>query len=129
MQTLFEHEKMPDRDVDVMLARNIKELGSENVDEPFAVSLLSGTCAMWDATCDALKRHAPEWPLERMDPISRAVLMISSYELLFGNDAPDAVVMDEAIEVAKEYGTAESAKFVNGVLNAIAKGKNAHHQA
>ena len=55
-----------------------------------------------------------------MDPIARCVLLVGGYELLFANDAPPPVVMDEAIEIAKEYGSSESAKFVNGVLNAIA---------
>ena len=46
--------------------------------------------------------------------------MVRVYEIRYGNDAPPAVVMNEAIDIAKEYGTAESGKFVNGVLNAIA---------
>jgi len=47
--------------------------------------------------------------------------LVGAYELLFNNDAPPAVVMDESIEIAKEYGTDESGKFVNGVLNAMSK--------
>ncbi len=57
-----------------------------------------------------------------MDTITRCILMIGGYELLFAKDAPPAVVMNEAIEVAKEFGTEEGAKFVNGVLNALAHG-------
>jgi transcription antitermination protein NusB len=49
------------------------------------------------------------------------VLYIGGYELLYANDAPPAVVMNECIEIAKEYGTEESGKFVNGVLNAMVK--------
>jgi N utilization substance protein B len=58
-----------------------------------------------------------------MDPISRCILLMGAYELLFANDAPPAVVMNEAIDIAKEYGSDEAGKFVNGVLNAIAQGK------
>ena len=56
-----------------------------------------------------------------MDPISRCILLLGTYELLFNKDAPTAVVINEAIEIAKEYGNDESGKFVNGVLNAIAQ--------
>ena len=59
--------------------------------------------------------------MERMDPISRCVLFIGSFELLCAKDAPPAVVMNEGIEIAKEFGTEESGKFVNGVLNAMVK--------
>jgi N utilization substance protein B len=58
-----------------------------------------------------------------MDPVSRFTLLIGCFELLFAKDAPPAVVMNESIEIAKEFGTAESGKFVNGVLNAIAQGQ------
>jgi N utilization substance protein B len=58
-----------------------------------------------------------------MDPISRSILLVGAYELLFQKEAPQAVVMNEAIEIAKEYGNEESGKFVNGVLNAIAHRK------
>jgi N utilization substance protein B len=69
-----------------------------------------------------MQEHAPQWPLERMDPITRSTLMMGTGELLYGSDAPPAVIMDEAIEIAKEFGEEESGKFVNGVLNAIAHG-------
>jgi N utilization substance protein B len=58
-----------------------------------------------------------------MDPISRAILLLGAYELLMSTDAPAAVVMNECIDIAKEYGTSESGKFVNGVLNALAHKK------
>ncbi|MDO8649224.1 MAG: transcription antitermination factor NusB [Candidatus Peregrinibacteria bacterium] len=118
MQALFEREKHTVADVEQSLLRNEQELGE--LDETFAAGLLAGVLGREDELKLAVQQHAPEWPLDRMDPISRSILLIGAYELLFGNDAPQAVVMDEAIEIAKEYGSAESGKFVNGVLNAIA---------
>ncbi len=73
---------------------------------------------------EAIEAHAPEWPLDRMDSITRSILMIGAFELLYAKDAPPAVVMNEAIDIAREYGSDESAKFVNGVLNALAHRKN-----
>lgn len=117
MQTLFERERR-DADPEKSLQKNSADLGE--TDSAFAQSLLEGVVAMEEDIRDAVQRHAPDWSLERMDPIARCVLLVGGYELLYGNDAPPAVVMNEAIEIAKEYGTAESGKFVNGVLNALA---------
>lgn len=118
MQVLFEKEKHSSCDPEVSLARNIEELGE--VDEKFAKELLEGVTAHDDDIRQSIQAHAPDWPLERMDPISRALLLIGGEELLHRKDAPGAVVMNEAIDIAKEYGTPESGKFVNGVLNALA---------
>lgn len=100
------------------LEANAHELGEYDGD--FALMLLAGVLEKEQEVKDAVQLNAPQWPLERMDPISRCILIVGAYELLFNKDAPPAVVMNEAIEIAKEYGTEEGGKFVNGVLNAIA---------
>ncbi len=123
-QTLFEEDfRGKDRveSLTKILDRNIEELGgSDVVDQKFAKSLLKGLHEYGEEIRIAMKEHAPQWPLERMDRMTRSILMIGTFELLFGGDAPPAVVMNEAIEIAKEFGGEESGKFVNGVLNAIA---------
>jgi len=121
MQVLFEREKRPDMDPVEALSRDTSELGE--IDADFAFQLLSGVLEKEPELKTSVQNHAPGWTLERMDPIARFVLLVGTWELLFGNDAPAPVVINEAIEVAKEYGTDESGKFVNGVLNAIAQGK------
>lgn len=120
MQTVFENSSHKG-DEQKMFLHNITEFGEENVDTGFAAILLKGVLTHWDDVLTAIKTHAPQWPIERMDPVSRAILMVGGFELLYNNDAPPPVIMDEAIEIAKEYGSPESAKFVNGVLNAISK--------
>ncbi len=117
MQVLFERNLRP-IDEQQSLKLNAEDL--EEMDEAFADQLLKGVLANDQKIRDAVQEHAPGWSLDRMDPIARCSLLIGAYELLFAKDAPPAVVMNEAIEIAKEYGTAESGKFVNGVLNAIA---------
>ncbi len=121
MQALFEREKRERAEPVESLLRNTGELG--DVDAEFAAALLEGVMAREDEVRASVQEHAPQWPMERMDPISRCILLIGAYEILYGNDAPPAVVMNEAIEIAKEYGTDEGGKFVNGVLNAIAHRK------
>lgn len=122
MQSVFVRQH---RSVDVAeaLAHNVAEFGGEkSVDAAYAAELVNGVVRHDADIGAAIERHAPAWPLERMDTLTRSILLVAAYELLFGRQAPPAVVMNEAIEIAKEYGPAESPKFVNGVLNAVAKG-------
>lgn len=119
MQSLFEREYHPASNVHEALERNGAAQEGE-VDRDFARKLLEGVLTHEQALREAVQTHAPGWSLERMDPVSRCTLLMGAYELLLANDAPPAVVMNEAIEIAKTFGTAESGKFVNGVLNAIA---------
>lgn len=120
MQVLFEREQRPQLDPAQALAMNHEELGE--MDDAFAEELLKGVLANEDAMKQAIQDHAPGWTLDRMDPVSRCILQIGAYELLVAKEAPPAVVMNEAIDIAKEFGTDESGKFVNGVLNAVANG-------
>jgi len=86
----------------------------------FARELVAGTVAR-RAVIDALiTQHARNWRVERMAVVDRNVLRFASYELAF-SDAPDRVVLDEAIEIAREFGSVRSGAFVNGVLDAMAR--------
>ena len=123
MQVLFERELRPEIDISAALERNQEELGE--VDAEFSAELLKGVLERREELEGLVQEHAPGWTLERMDPISRCLLLLGAYELKFGNDAPPAVVINEGIEIAKEFGNDESGKFVNGVLNAIAHDKKA----
>jgi N utilization substance protein B len=122
LQTLFELEfpKRNHPDPTQILDQNLAEIGRDSVDIPFACSLLQSIRENEKTLHVIIQEHAPQWPLDRMDRISRALLLLGACELLFLKEAPPAVAMDEAIELAKEFGELESAKFVNGVLNAIA---------
>jgi len=121
MQTVFEVLARGGGDASKTLERAIAELGGmKAVDYAFSQTLVEGVQKKMEEIQHSIAKHAPEWPWERMDSMTRCILLIGVYELLFCKDVPPAVVMNEAIEVAKEYGTAESAKFVNGVLNALA---------
>lgn len=122
MQSVFEVLAREGIDAEASLKRNVAELGDkEAVDDVFSASLVAGVLQEMGGIQDAIQTHAPQWPWERMDSMTRCILLIGAYELLFCQDVPPAVVMNEAIDIAKEYGTTESAKFVNGVLNALAK--------
>jgi N utilization substance protein B len=68
-----------------------------------------------------LTAHSHAWTIERMATTDRNVLRIGTFELLARLDVPKAVVIDEAVDLAKRYGTDESGRFVNGVLSAVAR--------
>jgi len=66
-----------------------------------------------------IQEAAPEWPIARLNKIDLAILRLAINELLINNDTPPKVVIDEAVEIGKEYGSESTAKFVNGVLGSL----------
>jgi len=93
---------------------------SEEIRE-FIGQLVAGTLAHL-AKIDALvEKHATHWKIARMTPVDRNLLRMATFELMFLKDTPPQVVMHEVIELAKQFGTAESPTFINGVLDNISK--------
>ncbi len=91
-----------------------------NRQKDFALNLFSGVMAHLEAIDTAIIKHLKEWDFERLGSIERATLRLGAYEIMFSKlDA--AVVINEAIEVTKAFGTEQSPKFINGVLDAISK--------
>ena len=70
---------------------------------------------------DAIRLAAPEWPIDKTAKIDLAILRLAVYELLIQKSQPPKVIIDEAVELAKEFGNDNSPKFVNGVLGTILK--------
>ena len=89
------------------------------VDE-MTIAIVSGVAARSGAIDELISEHATGWTLARMPSIDRNVLRIGCYELLGRPEVPVAVVINEAVELAKTFSTDESGRFVNGVLSAIA---------
>ena len=88
-----------------------------------AVRLVEGVAANGARIDELIDRHARGWSLERLPDVDRAILRMAVFELLWADDVPDAVVIDEAVELAKALSTDDSPSFVNGVLGAIAEAK------
>jgi N utilization substance protein B len=85
----------------------------------YAVELVEGVTGHRARIDDILASYAEDWTLDRMPGVDRAVLRIGLYELLWRDDVPDPVAIDEAVELAKSLSTDESPRFVNGVLGRI----------
>ena len=120
MQSFFEHEARGGGFLEV-LDYNLAEYGMQIPDKTFAHQLAKKIQKHYPRIRELIKKYAPEWPVEKMDPVERAILVVGACELLDPEkDVPIKVAIDEAIETAKTYGDENSGKFVNGVLNAIA---------
>ena len=88
----------------------------------FARELVTGVCEHRSAIDDQINANSHHWRLDRMARVDRNVLRLAVFELCFRVDVPKKVVLNEAIELAKEYGSEESSAFVNGILDKIAQG-------
>ncbi len=92
------------------------------VDEPeFAWKILHGVAAHLKEIDETIRRAAPEWPLDKIAIIDRNILRIGLYELMYADpeEVPPKVAINESIELAKNYGGPNAARFVNGVLGTI----------
>jgi N utilization substance protein B len=88
---------------------------------PYARDLVAGVSSHLDEIDDRLRGASRGWTLERMAVLDRAVLRLATYELAYCPEVPTGVVVDEAVELAKQYSTEDSGRFVNGVLGALAR--------
>jgi len=97
------------------------ELPAEDAEgRVYADQVVRGVVAELERTDEEIKKASQNWRLERMTRVDRNVLRLGAWELLAHPDVPRAVAIDEAVELAKRYGTEESGSFVNGVLDRIA---------
>jgi len=87
----------------------------------FSRLIVSGTIENIAPVDRLIKEHLENWELKRLNRVDLAVLRISVYSLMFQNDMPPSVVINEAVEISKEFGADDSFRFVNGVLDSIRK--------
>ncbi|MBI2847423.1 MAG: transcription antitermination factor NusB [Chloroflexi bacterium] len=87
----------------------------------FALGLIQGVIAGRDKIDEIIQKNAPVWPLKQMAIIDRNILRIAIYEVLFSDETPVKAAIDEAVEIAKAFGSDNSPKFINGVLGSVVK--------
>lgn len=126
LQSLYEWDfYRRGHDLVKILERNLEEF-APGIDEPeFAWKILKGIAGHLREIDEAITKSAPEWPLDKIAIIDRNILRIGIYELFYAdpNEVPPRVAINEAIEMAKNYGGLNSPKFINGVLGSIYKEK------
>jgi N utilization substance protein B len=119
LQLLYEHDHHPqvgEARVRLFIHGRLNDAQLEQ----FATELYQGTLRQREELDQRLKALAENWSVERMAAVDRNILRLGAYELLYHPDTSLRVVIDEAVELAKRFGTAESPAFVNGILDRLA---------
>ena len=88
--------------------------------DPYLARLVLGVASNMEDLNDVIRRHSTNWRLERMAIVDKNILRLASYELYHEEEVPRKVAINEAIEIAKKYGSEDSPSFVNGVLDRVA---------
>ncbi len=114
LETLYEH------DVSGRPAAEILDRHAGDSSFPYAATLVQGVGEHGAEIDELIGRYAEDWTVARMPPIDRTLLRLGVLELLY-LDIPAAVTINEAVDLAKQYSTADSGRFVNGILGRIAR--------
>jgi N utilization substance protein B len=124
LDVLFESEQ---RSAPVLETLAGRVAASDPPVSEYSVELVEGVVANQARIDELLGTYARDWSLDRMPAVDRAVLRLATYELLWRDDVPDAVVIDEAVTLARSLSTDESPAFVNGILGTILRSKPSLH--
>jgi N utilization substance protein B len=104
---------------DVSLRNRLEDTPLPEPGVAFAQAVLKGTLQYLSSLDVIIQRIAPEWPIEQMAPVDRNILRLAAYEILYEHDTPPKVAINEAVEIAKLFGSDSSSRFVNGVLGTL----------
>jgi len=123
MQSLYEWDfygKKPE-DLTRIVEKNIKEFGPGLENQSFVWQLIKGVIEYLPQIDKVIEKAAPEWPVDQITIVDRNVLRLGLYELLYADkeEVPPKVAINEAIELAKNFGGESSGKFINGVLGTV----------
>ena len=107
--------------LETIVNRNLEEFAPGFNDHEFVLKILRGVSSKIEELDEVITVSAPEWPIEKLPVVDRNVLRIGLYELLYADreEVPPRVAINEAIELAKNYGGINSGKFINGVLGTV----------
>ncbi len=122
LQSLYEWDFYGRKsDLPKIIQRNLEEFGPGIDEAEFIWKIADGVVKNFNNLNKIIEKAAPEWPLSQISIIDRNVLRIGLYELMFAdrNEVPAKVAINEAIELAKNYGGPNSGKFINGVLGTV----------
>lgn len=118
MQTLYEWDIRRELEVEAIVERNIDEF-QEDADPEYIRSIVMGAIEKVEEIDGKITQVAPEWPIAQISPIDKAILRLAIFELLFSDEVPPKVAINEAVELAKMFGGENSSKFINGVLGTL----------
>ncbi|MCW3490270.1 transcription antitermination factor NusB [Dethiobacter alkaliphilus] len=119
-KTLFQYD-IGKNEVEPTISQLIEENGLEGAGVEFSRQLVLGTLKNLDAIDQALAGYLQKWELGRLAAVDRNVLRLAAFEILYREDIPAAVTINEALELSKAFHSEEAAKFLNGVLDKLAR--------
>jgi N utilization substance protein B len=118
LQALYEVDCVA-RNADAVVERLLAEGDLSADNNTFVRELVGGVVRNRDEIDGSIRRFAPAWPVEQIAMVDRNILRLAIFEILFDNKVPVKVAVNEAVELAKSFGSESSAKFVNGVLGSV----------
>jgi N utilization substance protein B len=119
MQALYEWEFHPKESLPAIALRQVRAAGKGDDDVTYVEATAEGIVEHFEDLNKHIIKNAPEWPLDQIASVDRAVLRLGIYEVLYSDDVPSKVAINEAVELAKAYGGESSGPFINGVLGTI----------
>lgn len=108
------------RTLTAVLAERLLQPGTQTSLPEYSVEIVEGVTERISAIDEALSTYSQGWTLERMPAVDRAILRVGTWELLYNDEVPDAVAVDEAVDLARDLSTDDSPTFVNGLLGRLA---------
>lgn len=127
LEMLYQFD-MADGKMDDIIRAQIKGKDLPNGAKDFIFQLVKGVLGHRDEIDKLIEIRAEHWSLERITVIDRNILRLAIFELLYCEDVPFKVIIDEAVELGKTYGTEDSGAFINGVLDKIGRGISARKE-
>jgi N utilization substance protein B len=112
----------------VVVDRRLEDAELPDIGAQFATELVTGVHDREEELDALIARYAPEWPVDQIATIDRNILRLAIYEILMREDTPVKVAINEAVELAKEFGSDSSGRFVNGVLGSLVSAEAATGQ-
>jgi N utilization substance protein B len=122
LQALFEIDCV-NHSVGIVMQRRIADAALPIEGEKFFCKVVQGVLEHQETLDELISRYAPEWPIEQMAIIDRNILRIALFEFLVDGGTPPKVAINEAVELAKTFGSDSSRRFVNGVLGTLLANK------
>ena len=120
LQALFESDSSG-HDPEISMSRLAEERALPEPALSYARELIRGVLENKGQIDSVIKAHAPNWPVEQLSAIDRNILRLAIFEILMENKVPLKVAINEAVELAKTFGSYNSSRFINGVLGAISQ--------
>jgi N utilization substance protein B len=128
LQALYELD-LSDHPIDEVLRNRLADYELDAKTQAFAAELVYGVAPLRETLDGFIAEHAPEWPIDQVSIVDRNLLRIALWEFAVSKQTPIKVAINEAVELAKRFGSDSAPRFVNGVLGSLADRQNEIHKA